>query len=301
MRWILVLAALLSVVGVAEAARRTPRPRPTPTAVVTATPTPAPTPTPSPSPTPTASPSPSPSPTPAQLTKGEWINLVGAAANVVMALINLGTLGALLWQLRASRKSQELTQKSADAATESAKAAIDAVEATVALERPLVFLVPESPPRPLQPAQPGQLATLQIVIALHNLGRSPASIVQVNGTARLVDFNVPDGEQTLNEIYRTPPEHLPMIPGEARGGYSTSLALTDQDRQDILNGKKAILLFGEILYRDVFGHTRTHGYAWVYTGADDSVPQQPWNPPQHIWNSRWILQIGPESYSKSST
>lgn len=297
-RWFVPILFLL-LMGNAEAAKRKPTAHPTPTPTIQPTATPsAP-----PSATHTASPSPSasPSPTPLQLTKGEWINLVGAAANAFMALINLGTLGALLWQLRVSRRSQELTQQSADAATETANAATNAVSATVALERPLVFLVPEAPPRPLQPAQTGQLATLQIVIALHNLGRSPASIVQVKGTARLVDFNVPDNEQTLTEIYRTPPEHLPMIPGEQRGGYSTPLDLTDQDRQDILDGKKAILLFGEILYRDVFGHTRTHGYAWVYTGADDTVPQQPWNVPQHIWNSRWILQIGPESYSKSST
>jgi hypothetical protein len=139
--------------------------------------------------------------------------------------------------------------------------------------------ISEREPEPLPAADDGHQALI-VSYKLANLGRSPAQIVQKGMDCVWVPLPAPSDlpAPRLEDVQRDP-----LGPGK-RMRDGEFVVINKEQRDAMLLGKGALMLYGVIKYRDVFSEVREYGFAWLYhrmslqigegTGWDDS----PWFP-----------------------
>lgn len=241
----------------------------------------------------------------------DWIT---SALTFVLALVG-GTQAFIYWKqkgvmedaLKATRDSNDVAKESAQAASKSADAATLAAYATQSLERPWLIVEPGEVPNQVIEPSSSSPAVLEIPYIVSNLGRSPAWIVDDLVAAVRVPWPaVPEDKETPSLAVSNGLRAIPLAPRERRAAdRPAKVELHDVPRRHVLDGKAAILLYGEIKYRDVFGDIRTHGFAWVYTRIDGSIPTHDREWPK-VWDEDaeswlWKVHQGPQVYLQTST
>lgn len=244
--------------------------------------------------------------------RADWVMVALTAALIYVG----GTQAYIYWKqkgvmedaLTATRDSNDVARESAQAATKSAEAATIAANATQSLERPWLVVEPGRLPIQVMPPSSSSAAILEVPYTISNFGRSPAWIVEDLVSAVWVQdpFDVPDDLPTPDLAVSKGPRGIPLASGERRPtDRRPAISLFPPHQRRMLDGKGAILLYGEIKYRDVFGDIWTHGFAWVYTRIDDSLPiqdrQWPTTWDEDAEHRLWTVFQGPEAYLKKST
>lgn len=197
--------------------------------------------------------------------------------------------------------SELLTLFSAFAAAASATAAGIAARSTRRLERPWVVVIPKSPPDQLDPPAPDRPATLAMPYELANMGRSPAWILDDFVKAEVV----PWPEVPTDRPCETVSNGAMIIPlardGRAFPNRYPQVTLSEAECHEVSRGPAAILVHGQIHYRDVFMRKRVHAFGWLYVRADLAV----WpdvvilGGNNDFWE--WSIFPAPASYSKGTT
>ena len=113
-------------------------------------------------------------------------------------------------------------------------------------------------------------------VKLSNSGATPA--FNANGWAILALGERPlvsDPPYPLHEISNSRFISRQAVPKDSEMDFHGGRMITEQDRQDIMNGTKFLMIYGAVNYTDAFGSKHTTKFCYFYQSSDDDMAACP--------------------------
>lgn len=231
----------------------------------------------------------------------DWIT---AILTFVLAVVG-ATQAYIYWKQKGVMENAlRATQESNQVANHSAEAAMKAANTTLAIERARIAVEPAPAPQILDDGKArGMVAGIRISFSVKNHGRTEAFITDDRAEVRVLPAD-------------RVPESLPEPAWYLGGGrqprallddqltFRRDIAITADEFEALMSRNAGLVLYGSVLFEDVFGDERPHGFAWTYTVKDEASvrlsqipePLLPHALLRLLSDHEWELRPGPRSY-----